>query len=99
MKRVFCVVTLFFASCASIAGIPFPCSDFGWDLSEKKIIDETYLKLSGVLVGTTTFDEVVSIFGQSELYRPNNKNHSPELLCYKSESDDTTIILVLRKIV
>ena len=49
MKKVFCVVTLFLVSCASIAGIPFPFSDFGWDLSEKKIVDETYLKLSGVL--------------------------------------------------
>ena len=92
MKRIFCVVTLFLVSCASIAGTPFPFSDFGWDLREKKIIDETYLKLSGVLIGTTTLDEVVSIFGHSEPYRPNNKNHSPELLCYKSESDDTSII-------
>ena len=92
MKRAFCFVTLFLASCASIAGIPFPCSDFGWDLSEKKIVDKTYLKLSGVLIGTTTLDEVVSIFGHSELYRPNNKNYSPKLLCYQSESDDTSII-------
>ena len=46
MKRVFCVVTLFLVSCASIAGIPFPCSDFGWewDLREKKIFAE-YLYL------------------------------------------------------
>ena len=63
MKRVFCVVTLCLVSCASIAGTPFPFSDFGWDLSEKKIVDKTYLKLSGVLIGTTTLDEVVSILG------------------------------------
>ena len=87
MKRVFCAVTLFLVSCASIADIPFPFSDFGRDLREEKIIDKTYLKLSGVLIGTTKFDEVVSIFGQSELYRPNNKNYSPKLLCYKSEGE------------
>ena len=92
MKRVFCVVTLFLVSCTSNAGAPFPFSDFGWDSSEKRIIDKSYLLLSDVVIGTTTLDEVVNIFGQSEVYRPSKKNYSPSLLCYKSEDDDTSVI-------
>lgn len=92
MKKLSCVAILFLVSCASIAGAPFPFSEQGWSSSEKKSIDESYLQLSGVVVGTTTLDEVVEIFGQSESYRLNKKNYSPSLLCYKSERDDTSVI-------
>lgn len=92
MKKVACLTIFFLVSCVSVAGVPFPFSEQGWNSSEKKAIDENYLRLSGIVIGTTTLDEVIEIFGQSELYRPNKKNYSPNLLCYKSEHDDTSII-------
>ena len=92
MKRVVCLTISFLVSCVSIADVPFPFSEQGWNSSEKKAIDENYLRLSDVVVGTTTLDEVIEMFGQSKLYRPNKKNYSPNLLCYKSEHDDASII-------
>ena len=92
MKKISCFTILFLISCASIAGTPFPFSEQGWNSSEKKTINENYLWLSGIVVGTTTLDEVVEVFGQSKLYRPNKKNYSPNLLCYKSDLDDASVI-------
>jgi len=87
-----CVAFLLLISCGSIAGAPFPFSKWGWDSSEKKIIDKNYLLLSGVVIGTTTLNEVEGIFGTSEIYKLDKKNYSPNLLCYKSEDDDTGVI-------
>lgn len=92
MRKTSYLIVLCLISCASVASATFPFSEQGWDASEKRIIDENYLQLSNVVVGTTTLDEVVEIFGQSELYRPNKKNYSPSLLCYKSEHDDSSVI-------
>ncbi len=92
IKTVPCVAFLLLISCGSIAGAPFPFSKLGWGSNEKKIIDERYLSLSNVVIGTTTLNDVTDIFGQSEIYKLDNKNYSPNLLCYKSAYDDTSVI-------
>jgi len=92
MKRLSCAVISFLISSTSIAQVPFPFSEQGWNSAEKKIIDKNYLNLLGVTVGTSTLDEVIEVFGQSEIYRSSNKNYSPNLLCYKSEHDNTGVI-------
>lgn len=92
MKKILGALFLFLISCGTIAGATFPFSEKGWDSSEKKIVDDGYLTLSEVTIGVTTFDQIVGIFGKSTLYKPDKKNYSPNLLCYKSVNDDTTVV-------
>lgn len=80
------------ASCTSNADIFFPFATWGWDASEKKVISENYLSLSGIVIGTTTLEDVTTIFGKSKPYKPDSKNYSPDLICYLSNKDDTAVI-------
>lgn len=50
------------------------------------------MSLSGVVIGTTTLEEVTTIFGQSKIYKPDNKSYSPSLICYLSDKDDTSVV-------
>lgn len=89
MKRASYFTILFFVSCAGIAGAP--SINVGWSVSdmENKLIDESYLDLSGVIIDTTSFGEIIKMFGESEVVR-QNKHLST--LCYKSSYDDASIV-------
>lgn len=91
-KTSLIIIILLLSSCAGTAIAPFPFARWGWDSSEKKIIDDRYLLLSGVVVGKSTFDDVAKIFGKSKIYRSGAKNYSPNLVCYKSEHDDASVV-------
>lgn len=88
MKRASCSTILFFVSYASIAGAP--SVNIGWSDGENKIIDESYLNVSGVVIGTTSFDEIIKMFGESEVVK-QHKQHI-RTLCYKSSYDDTGVV-------
>ena len=80
------------ASVSVSASVPFPFSTLGWEFPAEKIIGDRYLSIAGIVVGTSTLEEAVDLYGPSDSYRGGPENYSPSLVCYTSPNKDLLVV-------